>query len=82
MDSKKGGLGEKETQLLQRHWKTLKQDIRMADIVDNLIVEGVLKPSQWEDLKRKYNLEKERTEEFLLMLQVSWIFSIIIQHYV
>ncbi|XP_045166885.1 girdin-like [Mercenaria mercenaria] len=69
MDSKRGGLTEKEMSLLRRHWKTLKQDIRMGDIVDHLIVEDVLKPATWEDLKRKYNIEKERTEEFLLLLQ-------------
>lgn len=66
----KSGLTDKENQLLQRHWKSLKRDLRMSDIVDNLIEEGVLKPIDWEGLRKKFNTEIERTEEFLLMLTV------------
>lgn len=70
MDTKRRGLGDKETNLLLRHSRTLKQEIRMGDIVHYLIVEGVLTSPKWEYLKKKSSKEKERTGEFLSMLQV------------
>lgn len=67
----KSGLTEKEIEVLRKHWRSLKRDIRMRDIIDTLIQDGVLKPSDWEDIKKKHVPEKEKTEEFLFLMIVS-----------
>ena len=63
-------LGENEISILRRHWRTFKQDIRMTDIADVLIEKGVLKPEDWNEIKKTSNIDREQTEEFLLRLLV------------
>lgn len=77
MDVKQtSSLHETEEDVLRRHWKTLKSDVRMSDIVDPLIEQGVLTPNEWEDIKRRNNVERDRTEDFLHFLMVGSVFVI------
>ena len=60
---------------LRKYWSTLVNGVRLQDISSHLIEYNVLKPELWEDLKKRRITEKDRMDDFLLILMVNIIYN-------
>ena len=58
---------------LRKHWSTLVNGVILQDISSHLIEYNVLKPELWEDLKKRRIREKDRMDDFLLILMLNII---------
>ena len=73
--SNKTKLLQWQVELLRKHWSALIKGVRLQDISSHLIEYNVLNPELWEDLKKRRITEKDRMDEFLLILMVNIIYN-------
>ena len=69
--AEKQELTKEQTQLLVRHWNTLKQTIQMDKIAEALIQASVITEREWVDIIKNYTSDPEKTEALLHKLLVS-----------
>ena len=52
-----------------QNWGYIKRSIRVNDVIDHLIQEGVVPLSEWKILKEKQVLEEKKVEDLLYIIQ-------------
>ena len=50
------------------NWGLVKRNVKLSDVVDPLIENGIITPDQWMDIKSRQVGEPEKMEEFLYIL--------------
>ena len=59
---------ETTEQKIKENWGLVKRNVKLSDVVDPLIENGINTPDQWMDIKTRQVGEPEKMEEFLYIL--------------
>ena len=58
---------QRNKNLIHKYWGTIKQNLIVADVIDQLIEEGVVEVDRWLEMK-KIRSEIDKAEELLVIL--------------